>query len=164
MRGLVTLATAFALPAAFPQRDLIVLTAFAVVLATLVVQGLTLAPLVRVLKLDGDDGLATELADIRTELASTALTALEGKRGALADHWRYAFATDGGATTTGGAHDRAQARRQMGLHAMRAQRQRLETLRGEQRVGPDAFLILQEELDFAETALTSEGERHIEES
>ncbi len=39
MRGLVTLATAFALPASFPQRDLIVLTAFAVVLATLVVQG-----------------------------------------------------------------------------------------------------------------------------
>ncbi len=37
MRGLVTLATAFALPASFPQRDLIVLTAFAVVLATLVI-------------------------------------------------------------------------------------------------------------------------------
>src|SRR4029453_1810350 len=40
MRGLVTLATAMALPASFPQRDLILLTAFAVVLATLVVQGL----------------------------------------------------------------------------------------------------------------------------
>src|SRR5262249_12700683 len=39
MRGLVTLATAFALPGDFPERDLIVLTAFAVVLATLVVQG-----------------------------------------------------------------------------------------------------------------------------
>ena len=37
MRGLVTLATAFALPANFPQRDLVVLTAFAVVIGTLVV-------------------------------------------------------------------------------------------------------------------------------
>jgi NhaP-type Na+/H+ or K+/H+ antiporter len=42
MRGFVTLATAIALPASFPQRDLAVLTAFFVVLTTLVVQGLTL--------------------------------------------------------------------------------------------------------------------------
>ncbi|RYE90717.1 MAG: sodium:proton antiporter, partial [Oxalobacteraceae bacterium] len=39
MRGIVTLAAALALPEAFPQRDLIVFTAFAVVLGTLVVQG-----------------------------------------------------------------------------------------------------------------------------
>jgi len=39
MRGLVTLATAFALPAQFPGRDLIVLSAFTVVLGTLVFQG-----------------------------------------------------------------------------------------------------------------------------
>src|SRR5207249_7927181 len=36
MRGLVTLATAFALPSTFPGRDLIVLSAFSVVLGTLV--------------------------------------------------------------------------------------------------------------------------------
>ena len=91
MRGLVTLATAFALPANFPQRDLIVLTAFAVVLATLVVQGLTLAPLVRLLKLDGEDGLAAELAEVRADLASAALATLEGKTGPIADHWRFSF-------------------------------------------------------------------------
>src|SRR5262249_60563039 len=45
MRGLVTLATAFALPAGFPGRDPIVLTAFCVVLGTLVLQGMTLKPL-----------------------------------------------------------------------------------------------------------------------
>ena len=45
MRGIVTLAAALALPAAFPFRDLIVLTAFSVVLGTLVLQGLTLRPL-----------------------------------------------------------------------------------------------------------------------
>ena len=44
MRGLVTLATAFALPPQFPGRDLIVLCAFCVVLGTLVIQGFTLRP------------------------------------------------------------------------------------------------------------------------
>jgi monovalent cation/hydrogen antiporter len=39
MRGIVSLAAAMALPPAFPYRDLIVLTAFAVVLGTLVIQG-----------------------------------------------------------------------------------------------------------------------------
>ena len=58
MRGIVTLAAALALPdgsggaPAFPYRDLIVLTAFAVVLGTLVVQGLTLRALVMMLGFD----------------------------------------------------------------------------------------------------------------
>jgi NhaP-type Na+/H+ or K+/H+ antiporter len=39
MRGIVSLAAALALPAAFPYRDLIVLTAFSVVLGTLVIPG-----------------------------------------------------------------------------------------------------------------------------
>src|SRR5205085_9665594 len=45
MRGIVTLAAALALPEAFPYRNLIVVTAFSVVLGTLVIQGLTLNPL-----------------------------------------------------------------------------------------------------------------------
>src|SRR5262249_2707915 len=54
MRGIVTLAAALALPMqingrAFPFRDLIVFTAFAVVLGTLVIQGLTLGPFLRTL-------------------------------------------------------------------------------------------------------------------
>ena len=43
MRGIVTLAAAYALPEGFPYRDLILLTAFAVVLGSLLIQGLTLA-------------------------------------------------------------------------------------------------------------------------
>src|SRR3954465_9446274 len=49
MRGIVSLAAALGLPAAFPFRELIVLTAFAVVVGTLVLQGLTLKPLLRAL-------------------------------------------------------------------------------------------------------------------
>jgi CPA1 family monovalent cation:H+ antiporter len=164
MRGLVTLATAFALPANFPQRDLIVLTAFAVVLATLVVQGLTLAPLVRLLKLDGEDGLAAELAEIRADLASAALATLEHETGRVADNWRYAFEMTRSAATPSGDSGPLEQKRRLGLAAIRRQRERLEELRREQRVGADAYLILQEELDFAEVALTSERERRIEES
>ena len=54
MRGIVTLAAAMALPAAFPYRDFIQLTAFVVVLGTLVLQGLTLRPLLRLLRLPSD--------------------------------------------------------------------------------------------------------------
>src|SRR5207244_9952266 len=62
MRGAVSLAAALALPlrtdagTAFPGRSLIVFLAFAVILVTLVVQGLTLPPLIRVLRLE-DDGM-----------------------------------------------------------------------------------------------------------
>lgn len=45
MRGTVTLAAALALPTVYPHRDLILATAFDVALGTLVVQGLTLRPL-----------------------------------------------------------------------------------------------------------------------
>jgi monovalent cation/hydrogen antiporter len=77
MRGLVTLATAFALPIGFPQRDLVVLTAFAVVSATLVVQGLTLAPLIRQLRLDRIEDPASDLADVRRTLARVRLEKID---------------------------------------------------------------------------------------
>jgi hypothetical protein len=37
-------------------------------------------------------------------------------------------------------------------------------LRATQKIGPDAYLTLQEELDFRELALATEAERHIEET
>jgi NhaP-type Na+/H+ or K+/H+ antiporter len=51
MRGLVTLATAFALPPQFPGRNVIVLSAFTVVLGTLIVQGFTIRPLIALLRI-----------------------------------------------------------------------------------------------------------------
>ncbi len=164
MRGLVTLATAFALPPAFPQRDLIVLTAFAVVLATLVLQGLTLAPLVRLLKLDGDDGSAAELAAARADLAGVGLAAIESATGRAADLWRYEFESARQAAIPAGDPQLLERFQGLGLAAMRRQRERLDVLRNEQRVSGETFLVLQEELDFAEVALTSEAERQIEES
>ena len=85
MRGIVSLAAALALPiragdGPFPFRDLIVFTAFSVVLGTLVIQGLTLRPLLRALDLhDGDPvGQETELA--RERALQAALATLDGDR------------------------------------------------------------------------------------
>ena len=164
MRGLVTLATAFALPADFPQRDLIVLTAFAVVIATLVVQGLTLGPLVRRLGLDSAAGVADEVALGRAALADAALAAPDGRTDPAAGHWRHSFEAARAAAGTGGDPTKQRAKRAVGLVALRTQRERLEALRTSREVGPEAFLILQEELDFLEVTLSDEGERHIEQS
>ena len=65
MRGIVSLAAALALPATFPYRNLIVFTAFAVVLGTLVIQGLTLKPLLRALDLHDDDPVGREVVAAR---------------------------------------------------------------------------------------------------
>src|SRR5215203_3537240 len=81
MRGIVTLAAALALPTggadgtAFPYRDLILFTAFAVVLGTLVVQGMTLRPLMNALKLEHDGSVDREVKLARVETLRAALSA-----------------------------------------------------------------------------------------
>ena len=52
MRGVVTLAIALALPSSFPGRDLIFITSFAVILVTVLVQGVTIGSLITLLKID----------------------------------------------------------------------------------------------------------------
>lgn len=47
VRGVVTLALALSLPESFPGRDFILVTAFAVILGTVLIQGTTLAALIR---------------------------------------------------------------------------------------------------------------------
>ena len=62
MRGIVTLAAALALPAGFPARDVIVLTAFSGRARTLLIQGLTLKTLLRALDLHDGDPVARRSA------------------------------------------------------------------------------------------------------
>ena len=87
MRGTVTLAAALALPTAataspFPYRDLILFTAFGVVLGTLVVQGLTLRPLLLRLALEDDGSVEREVRLARVETLRAALAAAETCPGA----------------------------------------------------------------------------------
>ncbi|MET7294453.1 Na+/H+ antiporter [Streptomyces griseoloalbus] len=72
MRGVVSLAIAFSIPITaegedFPQRNLLLFLTFTTVIATLVVQGLTLPPLIRVLKLPGRDVQAETLAEANAQ-------------------------------------------------------------------------------------------------
>jgi monovalent cation/hydrogen antiporter len=83
MRGAVSLAAALALPletdagAAFPGRDLILFLTFAVILATLVGQGLTLPLIIRLLRLEDDGKDEREDAKARIHAAEAALARLE---------------------------------------------------------------------------------------
>ena len=82
MRGAVSLAAALSLPLTtdagpFQRRRLLIFLTFAVILGTLVVQGLTLPGLIRVLGLE-DDGLAErEEAKARIHAAESALERLD---------------------------------------------------------------------------------------
>ena len=84
MRGGVSLAAALAVPLSvqggedFPGRDLILFLTFCVILATLVLQGLTLPPLIKSLRLRGDDESAKmEELEARLQAARAALGRLD---------------------------------------------------------------------------------------
>ncbi|PSM38426.1 Na+/H+ antiporter [Streptomyces dioscori] len=73
MRGVVSLAIAFSIPLTaeggedFPGRNMILFLTFTTVIGTLVVQGLSLPPLIRLLKLPGRDQQAETLAEANAQ-------------------------------------------------------------------------------------------------
>ena len=82
MRGVVSLAAALALPlttqngSPFPGRDLILFLTFIVILATLVVQGLSLPPLIRLLGVKDDGSMEKEEREARLKANQAALARL----------------------------------------------------------------------------------------
>ncbi|MFE9599151.1 Na+/H+ antiporter [Streptomyces hokutonensis] len=95
MRGVVSLAIAFSIPLTvhggdpFPQRNIILFLTFTTVIGTLVVQGLSLPPIIRLLKFPGRDPQAETLAEANAQaqasrVAEKRLNALlEDERNAL---------------------------------------------------------------------------------
>src|SRR6478609_1173421 len=157
MRGLVTLATAFALPLDFPGRDLIVLCAFCVVLGTLVIQGLTLRPLLHVLDFKDDGTVERELSAARVSIMQAALDSLDGDTSpaaaALRDQYHAARTTAGDES----APQAATAYDQLRLRAIKAQRQALHRLRAQRSIGDEVFHRLEEELDWSELDASPPG-------
>jgi Na+/H+ antiporter len=86
MRGAVSLAAALAIPqtidggGAFPQRDLIVFLTYAVILVTLLLQGLTLPGVIKVLAVEDDGNLAQRESKARILAARAALDRIEELR------------------------------------------------------------------------------------
>jgi monovalent cation/hydrogen antiporter len=163
MRGFVTIATAFALPDSFPHRDTVVLTAFSVVLATLVLQGLTLAPLARRLGLDRSEEATLELASARASLARTALASVAGEHGPEAENLRYRLSLKLQRCVDRERCGPLDRLHDLGLTAIKAERVELENLRSEDQIGPNSYLGLQEQLDWNELTLLRDSERQIEE-
>ncbi|MBL7858391.1 MAG: Na+/H+ antiporter [Cyclobacteriaceae bacterium] len=83
MRGVVSLAAALALPLTiegstpFPNRDLIIFLTFCVIFSTLVLQGLTLRPLIQWLGIKADDGEHRLEQNARLQIASSVIEHIE---------------------------------------------------------------------------------------
>jgi monovalent cation/hydrogen antiporter len=169
MRGIVTLAAALALPdgangtPAFPHRDFVIFAAFAVVLVTLVVQGLTVRPLLIALKLHDDGSVEREVWLARVATAQAALATLPPADGASDPHsplrvqyeLRARHAEYVARTGTHDADDDAQAERLIAerRRAQTAERRALVDLRANGAIGDDAFHRVEEELDWADLDL-----------
>lgn len=160
MRGLVTLATAFALPEGFPGRDVIVLSAFTVVLGTLVLQGFTIRPLIALLRIAPDTSLDEDVARARRAMLDAALTALadESSAAALSVIAEFSAEREHSATRTRPSTDYDKLR----LIALAAERRLLSQWRDGGRVFDDAFHLLEDELDRAELHAASMGSTSLE--
>ncbi|WP_030620819.1 Na+/H+ antiporter [Streptomyces sclerotialus] len=95
MRGVVSLAIAFSIPQTvhdgepFPARNLVLFLTFSTVIGTLVIQGLTLPPLIRALKLPRPDPQAETLAEAQAQ--NDASDAAERRLGELLEDPRNAL-------------------------------------------------------------------------
>jgi monovalent cation/hydrogen antiporter len=150
MRGLVTLATAFALPPQFPGRDLIVLCAFCVVLGTLVIQGLTLRSLLLLLRLEDDGAVEREVSRARVAVMQAALDSLDGDTSPAVNTIREQYAAARKVAEDQHEPQAATKYDELRLRAIVAQRAALLRLRNQGEIGDDAFHRIQEELDWAE--------------
>ena len=158
MRGIVTLAAAFALPEGFPYRDLMLLTAFAVVLGSLMIQGLTLRPLIFALRLQDENPVAAEVGRARAIAYRAALDEIDGDPSEEAEILRLeyrALLLRAEGDPQGGVASGELPADPLRRRAIAAARRSILTLRQSEDIGDDAFHQLEEELDWAE--LSAQG-------
>lgn len=156
MRGVVSLAAAYALPAAFPYRDLLLLAVFAVVMGTLVGQGLTLGPLIRLLGF-GDDGvLDGEIRKARVAITEAAIDLVARRDDAPSNRLEAEYrerrealnaVREGDGRVSLPVDDLA-------AEVLEAKRERLLAMRLSGEISDAAYYQIEEELDRRELALT----------
>jgi NhaP-type Na+/H+ or K+/H+ antiporter len=170
MRGVISLAAALALPfqasgGQFPDRDLIIFLTFCVILATLVVQGLSLPALIRALGLEDDRIGEKEETHGRIQVAEAALERLEELG---AEDWvredteervrglytyrrsRFASRFDG---DPDGVEERSADYQRLMVELLVAQRQRLISMRDEGSIGDEIMHRIEHDLDLEESRL-----------
>jgi monovalent cation/hydrogen antiporter len=152
MRGIVTLAAAFALPSGFPYRDLILLTAFSVVLGSLLIQGLTLRPLILAMRLKDENPVEAEVGRARAIAYRTALDEIDGDPSEEAEILRleYRALLLRAESDPDGAVSAELPADPLRRRAIAAARRSILALRQSEDIGDDAFHRLEEEFDWAE--------------
>jgi Na+/H+ antiporter len=173
MRGVVSLAAAFALPLAltdgssFPGRDYILFFAFSVIFTTLILQGLTLPLLIRKLGITHDGEADEEERRARLEANNAAIELIEELRA------NGKFSTDAVARLRAEYDERVEQLQlcaenpddcrgeiatpqyqRLQRKALRVERQTIIRLRNERVINDDALRRIQRDLDLAETRLT----------
>ena len=170
MRGIVSLAAALALPtslpggAPFPGRDLIIFLTFFVIAVTLIGQGLTLAPLIRRLKVGSSWHADEEQRLVRAAMGAAALVAID-RRLAEADlpaDWADALRAEVRGRVSRAATDRKQDHAEADdqqLIALRrlaiaAERRELIRLWRNNEIGDEVMRHHEEVLDYREAELS----------
>jgi monovalent cation/hydrogen antiporter len=166
MRGAVSLAAALALPLDFPMRNLILFLTFAVIFATLVLQGLTLPTLIRHLRLQGDDAEEREEVRARLAAADAALARLDELAGeewtrddtverlkGLFQFRRRRLKARAGIWEDDGAEDRSLAYQRLVRELLEAQRGAIVRLRNQGVISNDVMHRIERELDLEDIRL-----------
>jgi Na+/H+ antiporter len=173
MRGVVALAAAIALPeflpdaSPFPHRNLIIFLTFCVILVTLVLQGLTLPPLIRALGLAGKAGHEDEEQEARRIITSTALTHIESARvedqedfAAVYDDISRRYTRRLASLSKESSDDNAMSNQELSRYRkilaelLRLERKTAIRLRNEGRINDEVLRKIEHELDLSETRLT----------
>ena len=169
MRGAISLAAALAVPDSIPQRELIIFVTVGVIAVTLVGQGLTLAPLMRLLGVEREREWSPDEAVARLEAAQAALDRLdelerEGEitperlrrmRELYRSRFRRCMAVIGGDAEEARAAAREPVERYSELRRdlIGVERDALLGLRNEGRLKADIWREIQRDLDLEEARL-----------
>lgn len=171
MRGVISLATALALPGRtdhgpFPDRELVIFLTVGVIAVTLIGQGLSLAPLIRWLGLTADDAAVREERLARLAAARAALDRLDDLAGgteipahAVQDLRRlYAARVErlDGAATPDAEHGAANVR-DLRSALIAAERRALVDLRNRNQISDGVLRRVQRELDLEQVRLDAGG-------
>jgi len=172
MRGGLSLAAALALPLTltggilFPQRDLVIFFTFGVILVTLVGQGLSLGPIIRLLGLEPDGALEQEHAQAHLVAARAALSRLDAlateawvPQDALAQlRSHYAHKLEALTAAMDGAGDErfdvhAPGESRLRQEVLAAERAAVIGLRDRGRIDDETLRLVERELDLEEQRL-----------
>jgi CPA1 family monovalent cation:H+ antiporter len=168
MRGVVSLAAALALPqvlengSPFWERNLIIFLTFCVIFVTLVLQGITLPPLIRALKLAGTAGPNCEELEARRIVLEAAVSHLEESKAKdreeaaglyedLAQHYRQRLVSLRPVPENEAAlsnHDRYV---ELSREALRVERETVVSLWNQGRINDDVLRRIERELDLSES-------------